>query len=115
MGNQLSDKLNTKMDIDFLKMSLKVYAFIPLDIEKIHNSNLFNQAQRIIIDLRTREKQLTIINKVFEISDNYNSVIIDGITYEIPICFNRNSMRLNDVKTWEKYFIKYLMLIFTIN
>ena len=84
----LKKVIRTEVKIDFWEESVKIYVTIP-------------QANERIVNGRIRQK---IIFKRFKVSEDFSTVTIDNYDWYIPVLFNRDSLKQQDIKTWEMVF-----------
>lgn len=95
-----SVSLKTKISIDFFLEIVKIYIFVEIRVLKKESE----EQDTPKLDLFETKKNQTVIKRKFKVSDDFEAITIDNITYKIPLFFNRDSIRENDVKTWEMLF-----------
>ena len=95
----LKKVIRTEDKIDFWEESVKIYVTIPQADKRIENAE--NKLIGNVIDGRIRQK---IIFKRFKVSEDFSTVTIDNYDWYIPVLFNRDSLKQQDIKTWEMVF-----------
>ena len=95
----LKKVIRTEVKIDFWEESVKIYVTIPQANEKIENTE--NKLIGNVVNGRIRQK---IIFKRFKVSEDFSTVTIDNYDWYIPVLFNRDSLKQQDIKTWEMVF-----------
>ena len=95
----LKKVIRTEVKIDFWEESVKIYVTIPQANEKIENTE--NKLIGNVVNGRIRQK---IIFKRFKVSEDFSTVTIDNYDWYIPVLFNRESLKQQDIKTWEMVF-----------
>lgn len=91
--------IQTEVKIDFWEESVKIYIIIPQNSKqnKISENKLIGN----IVNGRIKQR---IIFKRFKISEDFSIVTIDNYDWYIPIFFNRETLRQQDMKVWEMVF-----------
>ena len=95
----LKKVVRTEVKIDFWEESVKIYVTIPQANERIENVE--NKLIGNVVNGRIRQK---IIFKRFKVSEDFSTVTIDNYDWYIPVLFNRDSLKQQDIKTWEMVF-----------
>ena len=95
----LKKVIRTEVKIDFWEESVKIYVTIPQATERIENTE--NKLIGNVVNGRIRQK---IIFKRFKVSEDFSTVTIDNYDWYIPVLFNRESLKQQDIKTWEMVF-----------
>ena len=95
----LKKVVRTEVKIDFREESVKIYVTIPQADKRIENAE--NKLIGNVINGRIRQK---IIFKRFKVSEDFSTVTIDNYDWYIPVLFNRDSLKQQDIKTWEMVF-----------
>ena len=95
----LKKVIRTEVKIDFWEESDKIYVTIPQADKRIENAE--NKLIGNVINGRIRQK---IIFKRFKVSEDFSTVTIDNYDWYIPVLFNRDSLKQQDIKTWEMVF-----------
>ena len=95
----LKKVIRTEVKIDFWGESVKIYVTIPQADKRIENAE--NKLIGNVINGRIRQK---IIFKRFKVSEDFSTVTIDNYDWYIPVLFNRDSLKQQDIKTWEMVF-----------
>ena len=95
----LKKVIRTEVKIDFWEESVKIYVTIPQANEQIENAE--NKLIGNVVNGRIRQK---IIFKRFKVSEYFSTVTIDNYGWYIPVLFNRDSLKQQDIKTWEMVF-----------
>lgn len=95
----LKKVIRTEVKIDFWEESVKIYVTIPQANERIENVE--NKLIGNVVNGRIRQK---IIFKRFKVSEDFSTVTIDNYDWYIPVLFNRDSLKQQDIKTWEMVF-----------
>ena len=95
----LKKVIRTEVKIDFWEESVKIYVTIPQANEQIENAE--NKLIGNVVNGRIRQK---IIFKRFKVSEDFSTVTIDNYGWYIPVLFNRDSLKQQDIKTWEMVF-----------
>ena len=95
----LKKVIRTEVKIDFWEESVKIYVTIPQADKRIENAE--NKLIGNVINGRIRQK---IIFKRFKVSEDFSTVTIDNYDWYIPVLFNRDSLKQQDIKTWEMVF-----------
>ena len=95
----LKKVIRTEVKIDFWEESVKIYVTIPQANERIENAE--NKLIGNVVNGRIRQK---IIFKRFKVSEDFSTVTIDNYDWYIPVLFNRDSLKQQDIKTWEMVF-----------
>ena len=95
----LKKVIRTEVKIDFWEESVKIYVTIPQANEQIENAE--NKLIGNVVNGRIRQK---IIFKRFKVSEDFSTVTIDNYDWYIPVLFNRDSLKQQDIKTWEMVF-----------
>ena len=95
----LKKVIRTEVKIDFWEESVKIYVTIPQTAERIENAE--NKLIGNVVNGRIRQK---IIFKRFKVSEDFSTVTIDNYDWYIPVLFNRDSLKQQDIKTWEMVF-----------
>ena len=95
----LKKVIRTEVKIDFWEESVKIYVTIPQADKRIENAE--NKLIGNVINGRIRQK---IIFKRFKASEDFSTVTIDNYDWYIPVLFNRESLKQQDIKTWEMVF-----------
>lgn len=93
-------KIKTKLSIDFFEASVKIYIFFP----KVRKKDSLKTKDSEMNKLLDTQKNQRIVYKKFKISDDYSSVRIDDFVYTIPVFFNREMLKKEDLKTLEMVF-----------
>lgn len=88
--------VKTSINIDFKNNEVEV---LIKEIVKILKSG----KEENEFDEKNIQNQV-LFSKKFEISGDYKSVIIDEKIHEIPSFFNRETIKIKDLKTWEMIF-----------
>ena len=95
----LKKVIRTEVKIDFWEESVKIYVTIPQTDKHIENAE--NKLIGNVVNGRIRQK---IIFKSFKVSEDFSAVTIDNYDWYIPVLFNRDSLKQQDIKTWEMVF-----------
>ena len=95
----LKKVIRTEVKIDFWEESVKIDVTIPQATERIENTE--NKLIGNVVNGRIRQK---IIFKRFKVSEDFSTVTIDNYDWYIPVLFNRESLKQQDIKTWEMVF-----------
>ncbi len=95
----LKKVIRTEVKIDFWEESVKIYVTIPQADKKVENAE--NKLIGNVVNGRIRQK---IIFKRFKVSEDFSTVTIDNYDWYIPILFNRDSLKQQEIKTWEMVF-----------
>ena len=95
----LKKVIRTEVKIDFWEESVKIYVTIPQTDKHIENAE--NKLIGNVVNGRIRQK---IIFKSFKVSEDLSTVTIDNYDWYIPVLFNRDSLKQQDIKTWEMVF-----------
>ena len=95
----LKKVIRTEVKIDFWEESVKIYVTIPQADKKVENAE--NKLIGNVVNGRIRQK---IIFKRFKVSEDFSTVTIDNYDWYIPVLFNRDSLKQQDIKTWEMVF-----------
>ena len=95
----LKKVIRTEVKIDFWEESVKIYVTIPQTDKHIENAE--NKLIGNVVNGRIRQK---IIFKSFKVSEDLSTVTIDNYDWYIPVLFNRESLKQQDIKTWEMVF-----------
>lgn len=95
----LKKVIRTEVKIDFWEESVKIYVTIPQADKKVENAE--NKLIGNVVNGRIRQK---IIFKRFKVSEDFSTVTIDNYDWYIPVLFNRESLKQQDIKTWEMVF-----------
>ena len=95
----LKKVIRTEVKIDFWEESVKIYVTIPQADKRIENAE--NKLIGNVINGRIRQK---IIFKRFKVSEDFSTVTIDNYDWYIPVLFNRDSLKQQEIKTWEMVF-----------
>ena len=95
----LKKVIRTEVKIDFWEESVKIYVTIPQANERIENVE--NKLIGNVVNGRIRQK---IIFKRFKVSEDFSTVTIDNYDWYIPVLFNRDSLKQQEIKTWEMVF-----------
>ena len=95
----LKKVIRTEVKIDFWEESVKIYVTIPQANERIENVE--NKLIGNVVNGRIRQK---IIFNRFKVSEDFSTVTIDNYDWYIPVLFNRDSLKQQDIKTWEMVF-----------
>ena len=95
----LKKVIRTEVKINFWEESVKIYVTIPQADKRIENAE--NKLIGNVINGRIRQK---IIFKRFKVSEDFSTVTIDNYDWYIPVLFNRDSLKQQDIKTWEMVF-----------
>ena len=95
----LKKVIRTEVKIDFWEESVKIYVTIPQANRQNENSE--NKLIGNVVNGRIRKR---IIFKRFKVSEDFSAVTIDNYDWYIPVFFNREALKLQDMKTWEMLF-----------
>ena len=131
---KIKEFIKTNIDIDFEENNVSVYVYKVYKVfftkkeqeEKDNNTEkqlYFNDVfdtedendidedeqkitdeQKSLIENLAKERPQLLLSKKFEVSADYKTVIIDGKNYQIPDFFNTETIKENDIKTWEMIF-----------
>lgn len=89
-----ANKAVTEFLIDFIENTVKVDIVLP------NASKTVDKNSPDIIKSYKRPRT-RILNKTFQITDDYKSILVDNKEFCIPDFFNKKSMIAEDIKTWE--------------
>ena len=95
----LKKVIRTEVKVDFWEESVKIYVTIPQADRQNENSE--NKLIGNIVNGRIRQR---VIFKRFKVSEDFSTVTIDNYDWYIPLLFNRDSLKQQDIKTWEMVF-----------
>lgn len=90
----------TKISIDFFLEIFKIYIRVEMRVIKKESE----EQDPLKLQLFEVKKNQIVLKKKFKVSDDFETVTINGITYKIPDYFNRDAIKENDEKTWEMIF-----------
>ena len=90
----------TKISIDFFLEIFKIYIRVEMRVIKKESE----EQDSLKLQLFEVKKNQIVLKKKFKVSDDFETVTINGITYKIPDYFNRDAIKENDEKTWEMIF-----------
>lgn len=90
----------TKISIDFFLEIFKIYIRVEMRVIKKESE----EQDPLKLQLFEVKKNQIVLKKKFKVSDDCETVTINGITYKIPDYFNRDAIKENDEKTWEMIF-----------
>ena len=102
-------KITTKIDVDFFTEQVKIYLVLPQKPKKKKTQQeKADIIQTEIYSANEEDKPSSrlIIDKLFKISDDFESVSIDGKIYLIPAFFDKKSIVNQDMIVWEMIFYK---------
>ena len=92
-----SVSFKTKISIDFFWEIFKIYIRVEMRVIKKESE----EQDPLKLQLFEVKKNQIVLKKKFKVSDDFETVTINGITYKIPDYFNRDAIKENDEKTWE--------------
>ena len=95
-----SVSFKTKISIDFFWEIFKIYIRVEMRVIKKESE----EQDPLKLQLFEVKKNQIVLKKKFKVSDDFETVTINGITYKIPDYFNRDAIKENDEKTWEMIF-----------
>ncbi len=95
-----SVSFKTKISIDFFLEIFKIYIRVEMRVIKKESE----EQDPLKLQLFEVKKNQIVLKKKFKVSDDFETVTINGITYKIPDYFNRDAIKENDEKTWEMIF-----------
>lgn len=95
----LKKMIRTEVKIDFWEESVKIYVTIPQADKQIENAE--NKLIGNVVNGRIRQK---IIFKRFKVSEDFTIVTIDNYDWYIPLLFNKEALKQQDIKKWEMVF-----------
>ena len=95
-----SVSFKTKISIDFFLEIFKIYIRVEMRVIKKESE----EQDSLKLQLFEVKKNQIVLKKKFKVSDDFETVNIDGITYKIPDYFSRDAVKENDEKTWEMIF-----------
>lgn len=90
----------TKISIDFFLEIFKIYIRVEMRVIKKESE----EQDTLKLQLFEVKKNQIVLKKKFKVSEDFEAVTIDNITYKIPTYFNRIAIKENDEKTWEMIF-----------
>ena len=97
-----TEECKTKVSIDFFMETVKIFIIAPVKEVK-EDKNEENQENELV-NIPKIKKNHKILEKNFKISDDYEKITIEDVTYDIPTYFNRETMKAEDEKTWQMIF-----------
>lgn len=95
----LKKVIRTEVKTDFWEESVKIYVTIPQANRQNENSE--NKLIGNVVNGRIRQK---IIFKRFKVSEDFSAVTIDNYDWYIPVFFNHEALKQQDIKTWQMLF-----------
>lgn len=95
-----SVSFKTKISIDFFLEIFKIYIRVEMRVIKKESE----EQDPLKLQLFEVKKNQIVLKKKFKVSDDFETVTINGISYKIPDYFNRDAIKENDEKTWEMIF-----------
>ena len=95
----LKKVIRTEVKIDFWEESVKIYITIPQANRQNENSE--NKLIGNVVNGRIRQR---VVFKRFKVSEDFSAVTIDNYDWYIPVFFNREALKQQDIKTWQMLF-----------
>ena len=103
-------KITTKIDVDFFTEQVKIYLVFPPRSQKkkkqLQEETGNIQTEIYSVHEEDKPSNRLIIDKQFKISDDFESVSVDGKIHLIPAFFDKKSIVNQDMIVWEMIFYK---------